>query len=290
MAKILITGSNGQLGSELQELSDSSAHQMIFTDVAQLDITDSNQTGEFIKENQIDIIINCAAYTAVDNAEDNINASFAVNATAPANLAQAAKDSGASLIHISTDYVFDGTACRPYKEIDRPSPLGVYGKSKLAGEIEVMQSGCNYVIIRTSWLYSTYGNNFVKTIIKHASQKESMSVVFDQAGTPTYAADLAVAILKICDNITNSNIQKQVYHFSNEGVCSWYDFAVEIAKSVESCKECKILPITSDQYPVRAPRPSFSVLDKTKIKQSLKIEIPHWKSSLERCLNKLDNN
>ncbi len=295
MFKILVTGANGQLGSELKELFQAqSLYNVIFTDQAELDITNRDTVLTFLESNNISIIINCAAYTAVDKAEDEPVICEAVNSLAPGILSDASAALGIFLIHISTDYVFDGKGPVPYKEDHPAAPAGVYGMTKLSGELAVEKSGANYVIIRTSWLYSVYGNNFAKTILRLSQERESLNVVFDQVGTPTYAADLAGVIIKIVNRIRNatkndleSDFPSGVYHFSNEGVCSWFDFATEIVKL--SGSNCKVHPVTSDLFPAKAKRPSYSVLDKTKIKSLTDIEIPYWRDSLKLFFNKLQN-
>lgn len=280
MSKILITGSNGQLGSEIRKLSADSDHEFCFTDVAELDITDVAAIEKFVDENAIDLIVNCAAYTNVDKAEDDAETADRINHLAVKNLAEISMKYDISLIHISTDYVFDGSKNTPYVETDATAALGVYGRTKLAGEIAVTDSGCKYLIIRTSWLYSSFGNNFVKTMRRLTSEKESLNVVFDQTGTPTYAADLAKTILEIIET-ENYNSTSGIYHFSNEGVCSWYDFAIEIRNLFGN--ECNIQPCHSDEFPAKVKRPNFSVLDKTKIKQTFGLKIPYWKDSLKVC-------
>lgn len=268
----LITGSNGQLGSELKKrLPDA-----MFADVADLDITDSQAVFEYVKSHKIDTIINCAAYTAVDKAEDDEVSAHKINAEGPANLAA----TGAKIVHISTDYVFDGLAHKPYTPEDTPHPVSVYGRTKLAGEQAVLRLAESAVIIRTAWLYSAFGNNFVKTMCRLGREKEALNVVNDQVGTPTYAFDLAQAIVKILPQIKPEN--KGIYHFSNEGVCSWYDFATEIMAL--SDLNCQVHPIPSDAYPTRAKRPYYSVLNKQKIRNIFGVETPHWKESLVKCL------
>ena len=286
MSNILVTGSNGQLGSEIRALSSDSKNRYFFTDVAELDITDIQAIDKFVAENNIRLIINCAAYTNVDKAEDDVETANKINNEAAANLAKVSKNHGLTLIHISTDYVFDGTKNTPYTENDVTSPLGVYGQTKLAGEQAVLNSGCHYLIIRTSWLYSSFGNNFVKTMRKLTTEKESLKVVFDQVGTPTYAADLAAAIVYIVEN-EKQNGNEGIYHFSDEGVCSWYDFAIEIRNQFGNV--CDIQPCHSDEFPAKVKRPNFSVLDKTKIKETFNLQIPYWKDSLEKCVEKLKN-
>ncbi|OFY27720.1 MAG: dTDP-4-dehydrorhamnose reductase [Bacteroidetes bacterium GWF2_41_61] len=277
MANILITGAKGQLGSELKELFFGvEGDTLFFTDVAELDITNRESVYHFLNDKNIEVIINCAAYTAVDKAEEESEICDKVNRKAPGILADEANACGALLIHISTDYVFDGVGPTPYKESMSTNPVGVYGKTKVEGELEVMRSGANYIIIRTSWLYSVYGNNFAKTILRLSGERDSLNVVFDQIGTPTYAKDLAKVILIFIQRYTPQ--MKGIYHFSNEGVCSWYDFALEIVKL--SGRRCKVMPVTSDKFPTKAVRPPYSVLDKGKIKELLNIDIPHWRDSL----------
>ena len=268
----LITGSNGQLGTELSKL----LPDAILTDVADLDITDEAAVKNFVKENNVDTIINCAAYTAVDKAEDDTELAAKININGPRNLAK----SGAKIVHISTDYVFDGQAHKPYQPEDKANPVSVYGKTKLAGEQEVLKYANEAIIIRTAWLYSPYGNNFVKTMRRLGAERESLNVVEDQIGTPTYAADLAKAIVQILPQISPQN--KGVYHFTDEGVCSWYDFARKIMEL--SGLKCKVNPIPSSAYPTKATRPFYSVLDKSKIKNTFNIEITHWEESLKICL------
>lgn len=277
MANILITGAKGQLGSELKELFFGvEGDTLFFTDVAELDITNRESVYHFLNDKNIEVIINCAAYTAVDKAEEESEICDRVNRKAPGILADEANACGALLIHISTDYVFDGIGPTPYKESMSTNPVGVYGKTKVEGELEVMRSGANYIIIRTSWLYSVYGNNFAKTILRLSGERDSLNVVFDQIGTPTYAKDLAKVILLFKQRYTPQ--MKGIYHFSNEGVCSWYDFALEIVKLTG--RRCKVMPVTSDKFPTKAVRPPYSVLDKGKIKELLNIDIPHWRDSL----------
>ncbi len=277
---ILVTGANGQLGNEMRRVAKSSNDRYIFTDVAELDITDFDAISAMITSEKVDVIVNCAAYTNVDKAEDDEAFANLLNNTAAGYLAKAAKECGATLIHISTDYVFDGTAHIPYTEDLPTKPIGVYGATKLAGEQSVENSGCNYIIIRTSWLYSKWGGNFVKTMQRLTAERDTLSVIFDQVGTPTYAGDLADAIAEI---ISSDQLDKSgTYHFSNEGVCSWYDFAQQICEM--SGNECKINPIHSDEFPSKVTRPHYSVLDKTKIKTTFGIEIPHWTESLKNSI------
>lgn len=268
----LITGSKGQLGTELAKL----LPEAILTDVADLDITDEQAVKNYVKEHNIDTIINCAAYTAVDKAEDDADLAAKINTVGPHNLAK----SGAKVVHVSTDYVFDGTGHKPYQPEDEAHPISVYGKTKLAGENEVLKYADVAVIIRTAWLYSPYGNNFVKTMRRLGAERESLNVVADQIGTPTYAADLAKAIAQILPQMSAAN--KGVYHFTNEGVCSWYDFARKIMEL--SGLSCKVNPIPSSAYPTKATRPFYSVLDKSKIKETFNITIPHWEEGLKQCL------
>lgn len=283
MYNILVTGSNGQLGNELRRIVEDKdkINKYYFTDIADLDITDKNAVTDFLIKNNIDIVVNCAAYTNVDKAEDDKEKADLINHIGPKNLAEVCRDKNGLLIHVSTDYVFDGTKNTPYTEKDETNPLGVYGITKLNGENAIISSGCEYVIIRTSWLYSSFGNNFLKTIQKLTAEKDSINVVFDQVGTPTYAGDLATVINNIILN-DNKNIKNQVYHFSNEGVCSWYDFAIAINEAFGH--NCKVLPCHSDEFPSKVTRPNFSVMDKTKIKKKLGIKIPYWKSSMQKCV------
>lgn len=286
---VLVTGANGQLGSELKRAI--SGHDgslnFIFTDVAELDITNLQAVKDFVKDNQIKYIVNCAAYTAVDKAEDDVELCYKINRDAARNLGIAAADNEAKVIHVSTDYVFDGTGSRPYVETDPVSPKSVYGKSKQEGEAALMEACPASIIIRTAWLYSIYGNNFVKTMIKLGRERDALNVVADQTGTPTNAADLAGAIVRILDySEANSNFEAGIYHYSNEGVTTWYDFTVEIHKNA-GITTCKVSPITTDQYPTRASRPQYSVLDKTKLKNTFGITIPQWEDSLKVCVEEL---
>ncbi|MDD3038766.1 dTDP-4-dehydrorhamnose reductase [Bacteroides sp.] len=282
---ILVTGANGQLGSEMQILSKTSKERYIFTDVAELDITNLAAIRQMVVKNNIDVIVNCAAYTNVDKAEENEKMANLLNNIAVGHLANVAKEVGATLIHISTDYVFDGVAHIPYTEEHTTTPIGVYGRTKLDGEKSVVASDCNYIIIRTSWLYSQWGNNFVKTIQHLTNGRDSLNVIFDQIGTPTYAGDLANAIGMIINS--NQITKKGIYHFSNEGVCSWYDFAKMICSM--SGNKCEIHPIHSSEFPSKVTRPHYSVLDKTKIKNTFNIAIPHWIDSLKKCILNLQN-
>ena len=283
---ILITGANGQLGNEMRMLSaEHPLHTYFFTDVQELDICDAEAVKAFVKDNRIDVIVNCAAYTAVDKAEDNAELCDKLNHLAPGYLAEAAESCGAALVQISTDYVFDGTAHVPYTEEAPTCPNSVYGRTKLAGEQEVMNRCTRAMIIRTAWLYSTFGNNFVKTMIRLGRERGTLGVVFDQIGTPTYAGDLARAIYTAIEQ----GIVPGIYHFSNEGVCSWYDFTLAIHR-LAGITTCQVSPLHTDEYPAKAPRPHYSVLDKTKIKKTYGIGIPHWETSLAECVKRLIEN
>ena len=280
MKNILITGANGLLGSEFKaRLTDEEAW---FCGQADLDITDFDAVRRFLKDRKIRYIINCAACRDAEYLEDHPEQAVPVSVDGPRNLAVAAKENGAVLIHVSTDYVFDGTAHIPYTEECDPCPNSVYGTTKLEGEYEVLNHCEKSVVIRTAWLYSTFGNNFVKTMIRLGKERDSLGVIFDQVGTPTYANDLAQAIFAII----NKGIVPGVYHFSNEGVCSWYDFTVAIHR-LAGITSCKVKPLHTSEYPTRANRPAYSVLDKTKIKTTFGIEIPHWEESLKRCIDTL---
>lgn len=288
MINILVTGSNGQLGSEIKSLiGEFSEYNFIFTDKAQLDITSEEKIKNFLFLNTIDIIINCAAYTAVDKAQNDFENADKINRKALKKLSKLSKEQNISLIHISTDYVFDGMGHKPYVEEYQTNPKSLYGKTKVLGEEEMIKiSPKNSIIIRTSWLYSSYGANFVKTILRLGSEKKTLEIVYDQIGTPTYARDLAKTILHIIPTVLKTKNEKvQIYHYSNEGVASWYDFAKEIIKI--SSLECQIEPILTKDYPTLAPRPSFSVLDKSKIKKDFGIKIPYWKESLAECLTQI---
>lgn len=281
---ILVTGSNGQLGRELMEISGFYPKlNFTFTDVAEFDITKQAEIKKFIAENPVDLLINCAAYTAVDKAESEPEAAHLVNMVAPGLLAAEAASQGFAMIHISTDYVFSGQSYKPYTEADDPGPVSEYGKCKLGGEQAILNSGAKAMVIRTSWLYSAFGHNFLKTILRLGKEKPELKVVFDQIGTPTYAGDLAKCILDIISN--HSIPPASVYHYSNEGCCSWYDFAKVIAE--HEGLPCKIVPIRTSEYPTPAPRPLYSVLDKSKIKSDYGIDIPWWKDSIHQCLKRL---
>ncbi|MGM0497137.1 MAG: dTDP-4-dehydrorhamnose reductase [Bacteroidota bacterium] len=279
---ILVTGFNGQLAIEIYNLSEhfSDETKFFFKTEKELDITEKEETERFLLNNNIDRIINCAAYTNVDNAEDEKEKAFLVNDKAVDNLATIAQSNNIYLMHISTDYVFDGTQYKPYKEDDPTNPVSVYGKSKRAGEVNIMEKQAG-MVIRTSWLYSQTGKNFVKSIARLAKERDQLKVVFDQVGNPTYARDLAEVLLKVATTSKN-NLPFGIYHFSNEGVCSWYDFAMEIRNILNI--NCDIQPIESKDFPTKAPRPHYSVLNKEKIKSELHIEIPYWKDSLKEML------
>ena len=280
---ILVTGANGQLGNEMQVLArENLQYTYFFTDVQELDICDEQAVYAYVSEHKIDIIVNCAAYTAVDKAEDNVELCDKLNNIAPGYLARAAQANGTAMIQVSTDYVFDGTAHIPYTEEEPTCPASVYGSTKLAGEQNVMDHCEKAMVIRTAWLYSIYGNNFVKTMIRLGQERDSLGVIFDQIGTPTYANDLAQAIFAAI----NKGVVRGIYHFSDEGVCSWYDFTIAIHR-LAGITSCKVKPLHTADYPAKAPRPHYSVLDKTKIKDTFGIEIPHWEESLKRCINQL---
>ena len=282
--RVLITGANGQLGNEMRRLGAVSPNEYLFTDVAELDITDKAAVAEFVKSNNVEIIVNCAAYTNVDKAEDDEATAELINATAVRNLAEAVKAVDGTLFHVSTDYVFGSEGNTPRTEDMPTNPLGVYGKTKLHGEQAIAEVGAKAIIIRTAWLYSEFGNNFLKTMLRLTAEKESLNVVFDQVGSPTYAGDLALAIFSIIEGGVYAG-NEGIYHFSNEGVCSWYDFATEIAAAAGH--ECVVMPCHSNEFPSKVTRPPFSVLDKTKIKTTFGIEIPHWRDSMLYCLQRL---
>ena len=288
---ILVTGANGQLGTELRNITAGSRNRYIFSDVislpgvetVNLDITNIEAIRIICESERIDVIVNCAAYTNVDKAEDDTQMAMLINSTAAGNLARVARERGATLIHISTDYVFNGRTAIPYKEDHPTAPLGVYGSTKLAGEKEIEKSGCRWIILRTAWLYSPYGRNFVKTMRQLTAERDSLKVVFDQVGTPTYARDLASLIATIIDR--GMLDRTGIYHFSNEGAISWYDFAKAIC---ELCgNTCDIKPCHTGEYPTKAVRPHFSVFDKTKVKETFGIAIPYWKDSLKDCIDRL---
>ncbi len=283
---ILVTGANGQLGSCLRDVAAGSTDNYIFTDVAELDITDAAAVRKAVSDNAVDVIVNCAAYTNVDKAEDDAAFAELLNATTVRNLAEAAKENGATLIHISTDYVFGKEPYNvPCREDQKGTPTGVYGLTKLHGEQAIAETGVKALIFRTAWLYSEYGRNFVKTMLNLTSTKPELKVVFDQTGTPTYAGDLALALFDIIENRRFAG-NEGVYHYSNEGVCSWYDFTKMIAEYAGNTA-CDIQPCHSDEFPSKVVRPSYSVLDKTKFKNTFGIKVPYWTDSLRRCIANL---
>jgi dTDP-4-dehydrorhamnose reductase len=287
MAIILITGANGQLGNELKEVSRNFyGYEYIFTDIDTLDLTNPELTSEYIKKTRPDWIINCAAYNLVDKAESEPDRAMLINGTAVNNITEVIKGTECKFIHISTDYVYEGSSNIPYNENIQPNPLSAYGKSKLAGEKYALQHQGS-MIIRTSWLYSAFGANFVKTILRNAAEKESLKVIFDQTGTPTYAADLAGAIMHIVSGVIRNQIAMNsgIYNYSNEGVCTWYDFAYQIVK--EAGLNCRVNPVLTKDYPSAAQRPVYSVMDKNKIKDNYGLTIPHWSTSLEKCMKLL---
>jgi len=284
MLNILVTGSNGQVGSELKKLSSEYEYNFFFTTRDELDITNKEALEYFLEDNNINTIVNCAAYTAVDKAEDESELADKINHKAVKKLANLAQEKNIKLVHISTDYVFDGKNFKPYCEAFQTNPTSVYGQTKLDGELEMQKiNPKNSLIIRTSWVYSSFGGNFVKTMLKLGRDRDELGVIFDQVGTPTYAKDLAKAILDILPNIKNEKVE--IYNYSNEGVLSWYDFAKEIMKMAKI--DCKINPIETFQYPTPAKRPHFSLLNKSKIKKEFDISIPFWKDSLDECLRTL---
>ena len=281
---ILITGANGQLGREMRKVLDDDIFvNAIYTDVEELDITDAEAIEKCVTSNQVDYIVNCAAYTAVDAAESNVELCTKLNVEAPTLLAQAAHKHNAKLIHISTDYVFDGTSCRPYREDNEICPKSVYGSTKADGERHIINVAPESIIVRTAWLYSPHGKNFVKTMLELGRSRETLRVVSDQIGTPTYALDLASVIKTFIDS---EQWHPGIYHFSNEGAISWYDFTMAIHR-IAGITTCHVLPCMTKDYPTPATRPHYSVLDKSKIKTTLGIEIPYWEESLEQCINRL---
>ena len=296
---ILVTGANGQLGNEIRLIAKDSDHKYLFTDVVELpgvetrilDITDIDALRKVVRDENIEAIINCAAYTNVDKAEDDQNSCELLNAQAPKNLAVVMKELNGFLVHVSTDYVFGGDPYNtPCREDQKGTPTGVYGQTKLQGELEIQAAGCDHVIIRTAWLYSEYGRNFVKTMLNLTSTKEELSVVFDQTGTPTYALDLATAIHTVLSDYSSRTerpyVNNGVYHYSNEGVCSWFDFTKMIAEYSGNTR-CNIKPCHSDEFPSKVKRPAYSVLDKTKIKETFGITVPYWTDSLKKCIANL---
>jgi dTDP-4-dehydrorhamnose reductase len=288
---ILITGSNGQLGSEIRELSTSyETVNFIFKDLPDLDICNFDEFQNFIIKNNITAVINCAAYTAVDKAEEDEVIAKKVNAEGVSNIVKALQKINGKLIHISTDYVFDGDHFLPYQESDKVNPIGVYGNTKRRGELAVINSDIDAIVIRTSWLYSAFGNNFVKTMLKLGHERDELGVIFDQVGTPTNACDLAKTCLDILLDKSSANINTKgkIYHYSNEGVTSWYDFAKAIMEL--GSLDCKVRPIETKDYPTPAKRPHYSILNKSKIKIDFNIQIPYWRDSLEKCIEKLKSN
>lgn len=285
---ILVTGANGQLGNEMRIVAKNSADNYIFTDVAELDITNAEAVEKMVMDNDVKVIVNCAAYTNVDKAEDDSEFAEILNAKAAENLAVAMKKNDGLLVHVSTDYVFGGTKNNtPCKEDEPANPTGVYGVTKFHGEQAIIASGCRHIIIRTAWLYSEFGKNFLKTMLNLTATKPRLKVVFDQVGTPTYAYDLALAIFDIVENRKYEG-NDGVYHYSNEGVCSWFDFTKMIAEYAGNT-QCDIQPCHSDEFPSKVVRPSYSVLDKTKIKATFGTVVPYWTDSLKVCMNNLRN-
>lgn len=283
---ILVTGANGQLGSHIRQKSQVSKHRYFFTDVEELDITQKDAIRHFVKQNNIQAVVNCAAYTNVDRAESEEEVADLINHIAVANLAQSMAEVGGLLVHVSTDYVFGGALYNtPLPEDAQVNPTGAYGRTKLAGELAVQKSGCRFLIFRTAWLYSEYGKNFCKTMLNFTATKPALSVVFDQVGTPTYAGDLASAICTILERGTDYG-NEGVYHYGNEGVCSWFDFTKEIARQAGNLS-CDIQPCHSAEYPSPVVRPSYSVMDKSKFKKTFKLKIPYWTESLAVCINNL---
>lgn len=287
MVNVLVTGAKGQLGTELQKLSQSFSHwTFIFTDVDTLDITNPESLNSFLLAQNIRYIINCAAYTAVDKAETDMETAALINTIAVKNLVAVASKMNAVLLHVSTDYVFDGNACKPYNEDSPVNPVSIYGKTKYEGELEALKYKKS-IIIRTSWLYAASGNNFVKTMLRLGAERDELKVIFDQTGTPTFAGDLANAILDIITFSEYNGVKPGIYHFSNEGVCSWYDFAWEIITFAKL--KSKVIPIESKDFSTPVKRPFFSVLNKGKIKNTFNLSIPHWKTSLYNCLDTIIN-
>jgi dTDP-4-dehydrorhamnose reductase len=288
--RVLITGSNGQLGTEIRELTAKySKLDLVFRNSHELDICIFKVLQDFIIDHKINTVINCAAYTAVDKAEDNAEIAEQVNSIGVSNLVNALEKVNGKLIHISTDYVFDGNHFSPYKESDPVSPIGVYGETKRAGELAVINTDIDSIVIRTSWLYSSHGNNFVQTMLRLGKEKENLEVIYDQVGTPTYARDLAKTCLEILTGANSAKISKNgnLYHYSNEGVASWYDFAISTMEL--GGENCKVKPIQTKDYPTLAKRPQYSVLNKSKIKTDFNIEIPYWRDSLKDCIEKIKN-
>jgi dTDP-4-dehydrorhamnose reductase len=289
MKNILVTGAYGQLGNEVRLLSANyPQYNFMFTDVDSLDICDKAMLLDFVQGNDIRYIINCAAYTAVDKAEDEPELCEKINAKAVKNLGEVAEEVGAGIIHVSTDYVFNGKGFQPYTEDMPTNPCSVYGKTKLKGEKALLKACEKAMVVRTAWLYSPFGNNFVKTMRKLGAEREQLNVIFDQIGTPTYAEDLAAALLVMMDQTIDQEHDKGgVYHYSNEGVCSWYDFTLKIHQ-LSGITTCQVKPIETKDYPTKAARPHYSVLNKAKIKATFGVEVPHWESSLQRCIDELN--
>ena len=282
MKSVLVTGADGQLGVALRNISESfSGFEFYFTDVNTLDICDKTQVDAFVKSRNINVIVNCAAYTAVDKAEDDTDLCMRINCDAVRNIGEVAASVGAKVVHVSTDYVFDGCGTRPYREDDVTNPTSAYGMTKLAGEQALLSVCPDSVIIRTAWLYLETGSNFVKTMLRLGSERDTLGVVADQKGTPTYAGDLADAIKSV---LMAERFVPGVYHYTNEGICTWYDFAIKIFEIADV--ECCVEPVTTAEYPTRAKRPAYSVLDKSKIKEIYGIQIPAWEDGLKRCLKK----
>ena len=280
---ILVTGSNGQLGNELRLLAPENAqHNFLFTDIEELDITNKTAVFDFVSLNKVEMIINCAAYTAVDRAESDEDVARLINALAVLNLGEAASETGAKIVHMSTDYVFNGKSYLPYKETDMPEPASAYGRTKLEGEQLLSEACPDAVIIRTAWLYSEFGNNFVKTMLRLGKERDSLNVVYDQIGSPTFAGDLAQTTMTI---VNADKWVGGIYHFTNEGICSWYDFTCAIHQLAGI--QCDVRPIRSEQYPTPTERPHYSVLDKEKIKATYGVSVPHWYDALQRCIIRL---
>ncbi|HBL77273.1 MAG: dTDP-4-dehydrorhamnose reductase [Bacteroidetes bacterium GWF2_42_66] len=283
MTKLLITGANGQLGSEIKKIAGQFSNlEFLFTDVAELDITNPGKVAAFLSESKPDFLVNCAAYTAVDKAESDEETALLINATAVSILAEQSAKINCKIVHISTDYVFDGKASQPYTEDASVNPQSAYGRTKLEGELLCMKNNPQSIIIRTAWLYSAFGNNFVKTMLRLGRERDELRIVADQVGSPTNAADLATAILTIISSVATGEktFETGIYHYSNEGVTSWYDFTVAIVETAGL--SCKVVPITTAEYPSATPRPAYSVMDKSKIKRIFGLEIPHWKESLNK--------
>lgn len=287
--RILVTGKNGQLGSELKVLSSTSEHTFFFTGSEELDITQKAAIKSFVSDNNITAIINCAAYTAVDNAEDDSLNAFLVNDTAVQYLSEVCEEDHIRLIHISTDYVFNGGSETPYNTNDPVDPIGIYGQSKKAGELHVIKSSSDSIVIRTSWVYSTFGNNFVKTMLRLGTERDELNVVADQNGCPTYAKDLANAILEIIGSAGRLDQKQKVYHFSNKGIISWFDFANKIFE-LSGNVTCKVNPITTDKFPTKAKRPKYSVLNTSAFEQDFGVNIRTWEEALLECIQLLENN